>query len=202
MGLDLKLFSISSKVDFVLEKAKSNLFYAIDFDKILDTKMLELNLKMVQRSPDGTPESVLEELILDSRIVVDCFPNRNIENYVFYSKTRSYGTLSFLLEKYLTDKNKLKTSEVFYLGIKIENESQFVRFEYINPKEVNEIYNLLKFIEFDELIKYYYSEEIQDNVYKLVHPDRFIFLKKEFDELKKFYKESKNLDAFVVIKIS
>lgn len=202
MGLDLKLFSISSKVDFVLDKAKSNLLYAIDFDKILETETLKLHLKMIQENPDGTPESILKELIQDSIIVLDSYPNRSKENYTFYSKTRGYSTINYLLEKYLIDKRKRETSELFYSGIKIENDSQFVRFEYIREKEVSEICDLLELIDFDDLLKYYDLEKMQAIVYKLMCPDMFVFLKEEFSELKKFYKESKKLNAFVVIKIS
>ncbi|WP_307291713.1 DUF1877 family protein [Flavobacterium sp. SORGH_AS_0622] len=202
MGLDLHLFSIPGKADFVIEKAKSNLFYAIDFDKILDVKTLRLHLKMIQRNLDVNTENRLEELIEDSIKVVHFYPNQNIENYNFYSRTRGYDTINYLLKHYLKDKNKIKVSEIFYSGIMIENDSQFLRFEYINQEKVNEIYNLLKCVEFDELIKYYNLEEMQNIVYKLIHPDKFVYLKEEFNELKRFYEEAEKLNAFVVVKIS
>jgi hypothetical protein len=202
MALDLHLFSISGKADFILEKAKSKLFYAIDFDKILDTKTLRLHLKMLQENPDGTPQDILEELIEDSLQVVRFYPNHNIENYTFYSRTQGYSTINYLLKHYLKDKNKIEVSEIFYSGIKIENDSQFVRFEYINQEKVSEIYNLLKWVEFDELVHYYDPEKMQDAVYKLVSPDKFVYLKEEFNQLKNFYKEAKKLNAFVIVKIS
>ncbi|BDU24436.1 hypothetical protein FLGSB24_11800 [Flavobacterium sp. GSB-24] len=202
MGLDLHLFSIPGKADFVIEKAKSNLSYAIDFDKILDVKTLRLHLKMIQKNSDVNTENRLEELIEDSIKVVYFYPNQNIENYNFYSRTRGYDTINYLLKHYLKDKNKIKVSEIFYSGIMIENDSQFVRFEYINQEKVNEIYNLLKCVEFDELIKYYNLEEMQNIVYKLIHPDKFVYLKEEFNELKRFYEEAEKLNAFVVVKIS
>ena len=202
MGLDLRLFAIPDKADFVLEKAKSNLYYAIDFDKILDTKSLELNLKMIQENPDGTPENIIQELIEDSIKVINCYPNKNSGNYNFYSFTKGYETLNYLLKEYLKDKMNVEVSELFYSGIKIENESQFVRFHYINKEQVKRIYELLNPIEFNELIKYYNYESMIENIYKLVLSDRFKFLEEEFNNLKKFYFESKMIDTFVIIKIS
>lgn len=186
----------------LLRKQNQTCFYAIDFDKILDVKTLRLHLKMIQRNSDVNTENRLEELIEDSIKVVHFYPNHNIENYNFYSRTRGYDTINYLLKHYLKDKNKITVSEIFYSGIMIENDSQFVRFEYINQEKVNEIYNLLKCVEFDELIKYYNLEEMQNIVYKLIHPDKFVYLKEEFNELKRFYEEAEKLNAFVVVKIS
>lgn len=202
MGLDLRLFAISYEANFVLEKVKSNLYYAIDFDKILDTETLKLHLRMIQKNSDGIPENIMQELIEDSTKVINCYPNKNKDNYSFYSFTRGYETLNYLLKEYLKDKTNVEVSELFYSGIEIENESQFVRFHYIDKEEVQRIYELLEPIEFNELIKYYHYDIMIENIYKLVLSDRFKFLEEEFNNLKKFYFESKMIDAFVIIKIS
>lgn len=100
MGLDLTLFSISTKTNFVIDKAKLNVDYANDFDKIQDTELLRLHLKMVQTNSDENLEHVLLELIEDSKIVLSHYPNNKIQSYQFYSKTRGYETLNYLLAEY------------------------------------------------------------------------------------------------------
>lgn len=202
MGLDLKLFSISSKADFVLKKVKSNLHYAIDFDKILNPETLELHLKMIQKNPDGTPETVIQELIQDSFTVLNYYPEKDITNYIFSSKTRGYDTINFLLKQYLEDKKRIKVSEIFYSGINIENESQWNRFQYIDKDKTKEINKLLESIQFADLLKYYDYQKMEDSVYKPTRPDQLFYLKEEFNDLKKFYNESSKLDAFVIVKIS
>ena len=202
MGLDLKLFSISSKADFVLKKAKSNLHYAIDFDKILNPETLELHLKMIQKNPDGTPETVIQELIQDSFTILNYYPEKDITNYIFSSKTRGYDTINFLLKQYLEDKKRIKVSEIFYSGINIENESQWNRFQYIDKDKTKEINKLLESIQFADLLKYYDYQKMEHSVYKPTRPDQLFYLKEEFNDLKKFYNESSKLDAFVIVKIS
>lgn len=202
MGLDLQLFSISNKADFVLEKAKLDIDYAIDFDKILNTETLQLHLKMVQENPDGTSEFALKELIEDSVKVINYYPDKNIEKHTFYSNTRGYATLGYLLTQYLKDKYKLETSEIFYKGIAIECKSQWTRFEYLDDTKTTEVSNLLDKIEFEELLKYYDYKSMSEDVYKLITPEKFNLLEEEFNLLKEFYKNAKDLDSFVIIKIS
>lgn len=202
MALDLQLFSISNKENFVLEKAKLDIDYAIDFDKILNTETLQLHLKMIQENPDGTSEFALKELIEDSVKVVNSYPDKNIAKYTFYSNTRGYATLGYLLKQYLKDRFKLETFEIFYKGIAIECKSQWVRFEYLDSIKTTEISDLLDKIEFEELLKYYDYKLMSEDVYKLTNPEKFNLLEEEFNLLREFYKNAKDLNSFVIIKIS
>ncbi|MEN2398162.1 DUF1877 family protein [Flavobacterium sp. MC2016-06] len=202
MGIDLRLFSISNQAKFVLEKAQSNIYYAIDFDKIQNIESLKLHLKMIQTSPDGTPEKVIKELIEDSIQVLNFYPDKRNKNYVFDSYNRCYATMDYLLEEYLKDKNKIKTNQIFYKGIDIECQSEWIRFQYLDYKETAVISDLLEPISFSELIKYYDFEKMTGHVYKLANRENSIYLEEEFNKLKSFYRHAKELDAFVIIKMN
>jgi hypothetical protein len=202
MGIDLRLFSISNQAKFVLEKAQSNVYYAIDFDKIQNTESLKLHLKMIQTSPEGTPEKVIKELIEDSIQVLNFYPDKRNKNYVFDSYNRGYATIDYLLEEYLKDKNKIKTNQIFYKGIDIECQSEWIRFQYLDCKETAVISDLLEAISFSELIKYYDFEKMTQHVYKLINRENSIYLEEEFNKLKSFYRHAKELDAFVIIKMN
>lgn len=202
MALDLTLFSISNKVKFVLEKAKLNENYANDFDKIQNINNLKLQLRMIQLMPDGTPENILQELINDSKIVLDYYPEDKIEKYRFQSRTRGYETLNYLLSEYLKY-NKIYNvkNKVFFEGTDIINNSQYLRFQYLDNVETKEIYILLKQIDFSDIMKFYDFEKMKNIVYKVTRPENLNHLEVEFKELKYFFYEATKLDAFTIIKI-
>ncbi|MCX8534058.1 DUF1877 family protein [Chryseobacterium luquanense] len=203
MGLDLALFSISNKAKFVLEKAKVNEDYANDFDKIQDTNKLRLHLRMIQSNPDGTPEKVLKELIEDSKVVLSHYPDNKIDKFQFFSQTRGYETLNYLLIKFFVSKNiDFDNTKLFFGGIDIINNSQYLRFQYFDNLKTLEISNLLQAIDFSDIVKFYDYDEMENTVYKLLKPENLTDLKGEFEELKAFFNEAKLLNAFVVIKIS
>lgn len=202
MGLDLTLFSISNKAKFVLEKAKLNLDYASDFDKIQDTDNLKLQLKIVQANPDGTPEHILQELIEDSKIVLSKYPDKKTDKYQFYSRTRGYETLNYLLTEYLKDNHiSIENEKVFFGGTDISDSTQFVRFQYFDNLKTLEISNLLQPIDFSNIVKFYDYQKMESVVYKLTRPENLDYLKAEFVELKTFFNEATKLDAFIVIKV-
>jgi hypothetical protein len=204
MGLDLTLISISNNAKFVLDKAKQNIKYAIDLDKIQDTELLKLHLKMVQANPDGTPEGLLQELIEDSEKVLSYYPNKKIENYIFCSRTRGYDTLNYLLTHHLKDKQSNITpgdTKIFYGGTDIECSSQLPRFQYLDNVRTAEICDLLEPIDFSSLLEYYDYKVMETLVYKLTKPENIIHLEEEFEQLKTFYKEAKTLGAFVLIRV-
>lgn len=202
MALDLTLFSISNKVKFVLEKAKLNENYANDFDKIQNINNLKLQLRMIQLMPDGTPENILQELINDSKIVLDYYPEDKIEKYRFQSRTRGYETLNYLLSEYLKY-NKIYNvkNKVFFEGTDIISNSQHLRFQYLDNVETKEIYILLKQIDFSDIMKFYDFEKMKNIVYKVTRPENLNHLEVEFKELKYFFYEATKLDAFTIIKI-
>lgn len=203
MGLDLTLFAISNKAKFILEKAKVNEDYANDFDKIQDTHKLKLHLRMIQSNPDGTPENVLKELIEDSKVVVSHYPDNKIDKFRFYSQTRGYETLNYLLIKFLKSKNiNFGNTKVFCGGTDIIKNSQYLRFQYFDNLKTLEISNLLQPIDFSDIVEFYNYDKMENLVYKLIKPENLTDLKDEFEELKAFFNEAKLLNAFVVIKIS
>lgn len=202
MGLDLTLFSISNKAKFVLEKAKLNENYANDFDKIQDTNNLELQLKMVQENPDGTPEHILQELIEDSKIVLSLYPNNKPDKYQFHSRTRGYETLNYLLTEYLKENHtNIENEKVFFGGTDILNNSPFPRFQYLDHLQALKNSNLLQPIDFSTIAKFYDYQKMENVVYKLIEPENLGHLKAEFEELKTFFNEAIKLDAFIVIKV-
>lgn len=203
MGLDLTLFAISNKAKFILEKAKVNEDYANDFDKIQDIDKLKLHLRMIQSNPDGTPENVLKELIEDSKVVVSHYPDNKIDKFRFYSQTRGYETLNYLLIKFLKSKNiNFDNTKVFFGGTDIINNSQYLRFQYFDNFKTLEISDLLQPIDFSDIVEFYDYDKMKNLVYKLIKPENLTDLKDEFEELKAFFNEAKPLNAFVVIKIS
>ena len=203
VGLDLRLFAISDKAKFVLEKVRLSINYANDFDKIQDMDNLELHLKMVQTNPDGTPEYILKELIEDSEIVLSFYPNRKADKYQFQSLTRGYETLNYLLTEYLKDNHiSIKKEKIFYSGTDIFANSQLQGLQYLDLSQTLEIYNLLKPVDFSSLVKFYDYEKMRNLVYKLTRPENLDHLKAEFERLKIFFKEATELKSFVVIKMS
>jgi len=203
MGFDLTLFSISEKANFVLEKSKLDKNYANDFDKIKDIDDLRLHLRMIQSNPDGTPENILKELIEDSKVVLSHYPDSNIKKYQFYSQTRGYETLNYLLIAYLKSKKiNINDNKVFFGGKDIINNTQYQRFQYLDNFKTMEICNLLQMIDFSDIVKFYDYKKLENSVYKLTRPENLVYLKVEFEDLKTFFHEAKKLNAFVVIKIS
>lgn len=203
MGLDLTLFAISNKAKFILEKAKVNEDYANDFDKIQDTHKLKLHLRMIQSNPDETPENVLKELIEDSKVVISHYPDNKIDKFRFYSQTRGYETLNYLLIKFLKSKNiNFGNTKVFFGGTDIIKNSQYLRFQYFDNLKTLEISDLLQPIDFSDIVEFYNYDKMENLVYKLIKPENLIDLKDEFEELKAFFNEAKLLNAFVVIQIS
>lgn len=201
MGLDLTLFSISNKAKFVLEKVKLDENYANDFDQIQNTNNLRLQLSMVQSSPDGTPENILQELINDSKIVLSYYPDHKIDKYQCKSRTRGYETLNYLLTEYLKhNKMYIDNKKIFFGGIDFVSNSKYIRFQYFSNVKIKEISNLLKLIDFSNIVKFYDYQKME-SVYKLTSPENLDYLKVEFNELKKKINEATKLDAFIVIKI-
>jgi Domain of unknown function (DUF1877) len=201
VGLDLTLFSISNKAKFVLEKAKSNVDYANDFDKIQDTDSLKLHLKMVQAHPDGTTH-IIQDLIEDSKIVLSHYPDHKTDKYQFYSRTRGYETLNYLLTEYLKDNHIcIENEKVFFGGADIFDSTQFVRFQYLDNLKTLEISNLLQPIDFSNIVKFYDYQKMESVVYKLTRPENLDYLNAEFKELKTFFNEATKLDAFIVVKV-
>lgn len=202
MALDLTLFSIPNKAKFVLEKAKLNENYANDFDKIQEINNLKLQLRMIQLMPDGTPENILQELINDSKIVLNYYPEDKIEKYRFQSRTRGYETLKYLLSEYLKYNKIYNTkNKVFFEGTDIINNSQHLLFQYLDNEETKEIYILLKKIDFSDIMKFYDFDKMKNIVYKVIRPENLNHLEVEFEELKDFFYEATKLDALTVIKI-
>lgn len=203
MGFDLTLFSISEKANFVLEKAKLDKNYANDFDKIQDTDDLRLHLRMIQSNPDETPENILKELIEDSKAVLLHYPDSNIKKYQFYSQTRGYETLNYLLIAYLKSKKiNIDDNKVFFGGKDIINNTQYQSFQYLDNFKTMEISNLLQMIDFSDIVKFYDYKKLENSVYKLTRPENLVYLKVEFEDLKTFFHEAKKLNAFVIIKIN
>lgn len=203
MGFDLTLFSISEKANFVLEKAKLDKNYANDFDKIQDTDDLILHLRMIQSNPDETPENILKELIEDSKAVLSHYPDSNIKKYQFYSQTRGYETLNYLLIAYLKSKKiNIDDNKVFFGGKDIINNTQYQSFQYLDNFKTMEISNLLQMIDFSDIVKFYNYKKLENSVYKLTRPENLVYLKVEFEDLKTFFYEAKKLNAFVIIKIN
>lgn len=203
MGFDLTLFSISEKANFVLEKAKLDKNYANDFDKIQDTDDLRLHLRMIQSNPDETPENILKELIEDSKAVLSHYPDSNIKKYLFYSQTRGYETLNYLLIAYLKSKKiNIDDNKVFFGGKDIINNTQYQSFQYLDNFKTMEISNLLQMIDFSDIVKFYNYKKLENSVYKLTRPENLVYLKVEFEDLKTFFHEAKKLNAFVIIKIN
>lgn len=201
MGLDLTLFSISTKAKFLLEKARINIDYANDFDKIQDTKLLKRHLEMVKANPDGTPEHILEELIEDSKTVLSHYPDFKTDKYQFNFRTSGYETLNYLLKEFLKDQKKhVEREKIFYGGTDIY-QTQYTSLQFINNLITIEISNLLQSIDFSNLIKFYDYQKMDGVIYKLTKPENLNFLKADFEELKAFFFEATKLNAFVVIKI-
>jgi len=201
MGLDLTLFSISNKANFVLEKAKSDEKYANDFEKIQDINSLRLCLRMVQSNPDGTPKNILEELIEDSKVVLSYYTDSNINKYQFHSRTRGYETLNYLLIAYLKSRKiNVDNNKVFFSGTNISNSQH--QLQYLDNLKTLEISNLLQTINFSDIVEFYDYEKIKNLVYKLTRPENLAYLEVEFEELKTFFNEAKLLNSFVVIKIN
>ncbi len=201
MGLDLTLFSISNKAKFVLEKAKLNQNYANDFDKIQDMDSLKLNLRMVQ-SIDKAQENILKELIEDSKIVLSDYSDNKIEKYRFYSKTRGYETLSYLLREFLKDKHcNIINEKIFYGGTDINN-TESICLKYFDSHEVIQIHDLLKSIDFSDIVKFYDYPKMESTVYKPTRPENLHYLESEFEELKTFFDEATRLNSFIITKIS
>lgn len=203
MGFDLTLFAISNEDKFVLEKAKLNENYADDFDKIQDTNNLRLHLRMVQSYPNEKPYKILLELIEDSKVVLSHYPDSNIKKYQFYSQTRGYETLNYLLTAYLKSKKiNIDDNKVFFGGKDIIINTQYQRFQYLDNFKTMEISDLLQNIDFSDIIKFYDHKKLENSVYKLTRPENLVYLKAEFEDLKTFFHEAKKLNAFVIIKIS
>jgi hypothetical protein len=206
MGLDLELFAISKKADYIIEKARQNRNYAIDMYMICRTDDLKQSLKMEQSNDKGSEfVNSLTELINDSEFVTSFYPHNQKDQYRFYSGTRGYDTLNYLLRQYITDRPNLSKADnqyIFYGGTDIDFAEQFVQFQYLNTSQVIAICDLLNLIEFDNLLKYYNYEKMEGNVYKLTRPENLGYLRAEFDDLKNFYKNAQQLDAFVITRVS
>ena len=185
-----------------MDKAKLNVDYANDLDKIQDTDSLVLCLKMVQANPDGTPADILKELIEDSKIVLSQYPDSKTDKYQFHSGTRGYETLNYLLTEYLkANQIHIENEEIFYGGTDIY-QTQYPRLQIFDNFKTAEISNLLQPIDFSNIAKFYDYQKMESVVYKLTRPENLNHLKAEFEALKTFFKEATKLEAFVVIKIS
>jgi hypothetical protein len=205
MGLDLQLTAIPNKANFIIGKARENNYYATDIDKVHHTHELKQQLKMVQANPaEKHFESSLAELIKDSEFLTSLYPGRKVENYVFRSGTRGYETINYLILQYLQHNHRQESFNyhVFYGGTDIDFAKQHTRLEYIDNIKIAQLSDLLNSIEFDRLLYYYDYDKMQNVVYKLTTPEHLHELKKEFKELQKFYLSAKNLDAFIIVKVS
>lgn len=204
MGLDLTLIAVSDKARFILDKAKQNSKYAADFDKIQDPELLRLNLEMAQVAPDESSIEILKDLIEDSEKMLQFYPKRNPDKYIFRSLTRGYETLNYLLIYYLksSQKDALSNGKVFYGGTDINCDMQFSHLRHIDNKQVSEICEILEPIAFSRLLEYYDFGKMDNSVYKLTKPERLKCLEEEFEQLKTFYINAKKLGSFVLVKIN
>lgn len=207
MALDLTLTAISSKAGFIIEKAWQQYQYAADLDKICDTSKLRLFCQMAQ-AYNEPPETLqdLQELIADSELVNSLYPDHNKEAYQFYSFSRGYETLNYLLLQHLTAtgiQEDYDNERLFYGGLDIDYAKQHTAFRYITNADTALIADLLTSIEFDQLLPYYdYDSLSEAGVYKLTRPENLAALQEEFQELTRFYSRAKALDAFIMVKIS
>lgn len=172
---------------------------------ICRTEDLRHFLKMVL-SNDNNTQAVhsLTELIKDSEFVTSFYPHNQKDQYRFYSSTRGYGTLNYLLGQYINERPNLSKADnqyIFYGGTDIDYAEQFVQFQYLDTSQVIAICDLINLIEFDDLLKYYNYEKMEGIVYKLTRPEGLDYLRVEFGDLKNFYKNAKQLDAFVITRV-
>lgn len=205
MGLDLSLIAIPEKGKFIIDKARNNMLYSIELNKILNIELLFSNLKMTQANQDETESLVLLELIEDSKEILKLYPNQNEKEYCFYSKTRGYETLNYLLKKYYEKTENhpfVQNYKLFYGGIDIDYGKQFIRLHYINKEKVCEICGLMESISFNQLLDYYNFDILNGEIYKLTNPENLSYLEVEYNELKQFYIKSKNINAFIIVQIS
>lgn len=205
MALDLTLIAIPSTAKGLFQKASDNIDYAREFDKIADLKRIELHLKMVQTNPDEQSESALNDLYQDSKNVIEHYPDHNADKYRFHSTGRGYDTLNYLLLKYFnqTSNHELRlidSNNIFYSGTAVNSDiTEHVRFQYWDNHRTSDFNNFIKNIEFYQLVKFYDHDEMSKVVYKLTTPDKFNYLKEEFEKLQQFYSLASSLDAFVII---
>jgi hypothetical protein len=206
MALDLELFAISNKANFIIEKSRQNRHYAIDLDKICDIDKLKLHLEMVRADPNEKDfEESLTKLIKDNEIITGFYPAKKNDDFRFYSKTRQYETLNYLLLKFFSDKTiqtRIQNNSLFYGGTDIDYSKQHTAFRYLTDERTAEVCDLLNSVDFDSLLPYYDKEKMeQAGVYKLTRPENLENLRDEFQELKQFYNNAKNIDAFILAKI-
>jgi hypothetical protein len=205
MALDLELSAISNKANFIIDKARQNRNYANDMHMICRINDLQHQLKMVQSSENNSEQvSSLTELIQDSEYINSLYPVSQKNSFRFFSSTRGYSTLTYLLHQYLKDRPQLVENEnIFYGGVDIDFAKQFVQFRYLDTNRTIETCDLLNAVEFNDLLPYYDFEAMTgQQIYKLTRPEGLEQLRAEFEELKRFYRNAKQLDAFVITKIS
>ena len=105
--------------------------------------------------------------------------------------------LRYLLESgYLTQGQQ---EPIFYGGSDIDYAKQHIQLRYLDNKKTSEICFLLKGIDFNDLLPYYDYEKMKEaGVYKLTRPESLEHLRTEFEELKEFYKNAQEIDAFIL----
>jgi hypothetical protein len=162
---------------------------------------------MVQANPSEKDfEASLMELIKDSELITGFYPDKTTKSYRFHSRTRGYATLDYLLQHYLFDRSDLKrnqTDHIFYGGLDIDYAKQWAHFRYFDTIQTAVICDLLSEIDFDSLLIFYdFYKMSEAGVYKLSGPEGLEDLRAEYRELQQFYKNAKNLDAFVLTRIS
>jgi hypothetical protein len=211
MAIDLTLIAIPNQLSHFLQKAKSNIYYGIDFDKITQAAELRMHLQMIKARPDDTPESVIEELIEDADQLANWFQDQGREQIRFSSYSRGYATLNYLLSAYLKQhypqflEVEKENAHIFYQGQEIfqrRQDNPHLRFQYWTDEQTKTFYQLLTPIEFEHLLPYYDFAKMKDEVYKLTSPEGLKYLREEYYALKEFYRKATQIQGIIIIEMN
>ena len=200
MGLDLSLTALPPAAGFALAKARARPAYAAEFDKILDPDHLRQHLRMLAATPADPAAAVLREMLADTEQILTQLPAGQ-PLLTFYSGTRGYATLDYLLEAWLAARGQPLPAGryVFYGGTALDSNGEHAYFQYLTPAQVAAVAAVLAAADFAALLEFYDYERLWElGVYKLTRPQSLPYLAEEYAELQAFYRAAATQGAAVL----